>query len=164
MKEKDWIKRYSSQLLKFIERFTENKEDAQDIFQETLIAAIESLPFYKRKSSFFTWLCGIARHEIIDYYRKKRIKAILFSRLPWLEKLAKEALGPEEEIIEKELKEKINTVLKNLSEGYQVILRLKYIEGRSMAEIAEKLRLTIKAVESRLSRARLAFRQAWKRE
>ena len=52
-------------------------------------------------------------------------------------------------------------VLTNINEGYRSVLRLKYIEGLSMAQIAKELGLTIKAVESRLSRARLAFREAW---
>ena len=54
--------------------------------------------------------------------------------------------------------------LKNLSEGYSRILRLKYIDNLSMKEIGTKLELTVKAVESRLTRARLAFVKEYAKE
>lgn len=135
--------------------------DAEEIFQETLISAYQSLPSFTGRSTFFVWLCGIAKHEISDFYRKKKIKAIVFSRLPFLENLVSEAFSPEEEMIERELKKKVRRVLRSLTEGYRQVLRLKYIDGRSVAQIAGQLGLTLKAVESRLTRARLVFRQVW---
>lgn len=135
--------------------------DAEEIFQETLISAYQSLPSFIGRSTFFVWLCGIAKHEISDFYRKKKIKALLFSRLPFLENLVDQALGPAEEMIEEELKKKVRRVLRSLTEGYRQVLRLKYIDGHSVTQIAGQLGLTLKAVESRLTRARLAFRQTW---
>jgi len=135
--------------------------EAEEIFQETLIAAAESLPTYKGKSSFFTWLCAIANHEIADFYRKKKLKTLLFSHFPFLEDLVSQALGPEEELLKKELRKEVKKTLSGLTEGYSQILRLKYYQGLSVKEIARKLHLTIKAAESRLSRARLAFQKEW---
>jgi len=155
------FEQYCQPLLRFIKKSIEDKEDARDILQETLISANYSLPTFSGKSSFSAWLYGIARHEISDFYRKKKIKTFLFSHLPFLENLADQALGPEEEAIEKELKDKVKLVLGNLNEGYSVILRHKYIDGESVNEIAEKLGLSPKAAESRLTRARLAFKKAW---
>lgn len=152
---------YCQPLLRFVKKSVENKDDAWDILQDTLISANDSLPTFSGKSSFSSWLYGIARHEISDFYRKKKIKTFLFSHLPFLENLADQALGPEEEAIEKELKEKVRMVLGSLSEGYSVILRLKYIDGDSVNEIAQKLGLSPKAAESRLTRARMAFRETW---
>ena len=131
--------------------------DVEEIVQDTLISAMDSLPTFKGKSSEFTWLCAIARHEIGDFYRRKKIKQIVFSKLPWLKELVDEALGPELAYQELETKTRILRTFKNISEGYTRILRLKYIEGLSMKQIADKLNLTVKAVESRLTRARLAF-------
>lgn len=159
--EKNWLSKYSPQLLKFIKRNIDNEEDALDVWQETLISASESLPTFGGKVPFSAWLFGIARHEISDYFRKKKIKTFLFSHLPFLENLASEALGPEEMAIEKEMKEKIKEVLGNLNEGYSLILRLKYIDGISVKEIARKLGVTPKTIESRLTRARVAFREIW---
>ena len=159
--EKNWIKKYTLPLFFYISQKVDGKEDAWDLTQETLISASQSLPLYGGKSSFSAWLYGIARHEVADFYRKKKIKTVLFSHLPFLEELADRAFGPEEEIIEKELKIKVKKVLTNLSEGYSVILRLKYIDGDSVSQIAQKLGLPYKTVESRLTRARVAFQKAW---
>lgn len=141
-----------------------NDNEAEEILQETLISASQSYPFFKGKSSFFTWICGIANHEIADFYRKKKIKTLLFSHFPFLENIISEALGPEEEILEKEARKEVKKVLNRLTEGYSLILRLKYYQGMSMEEIARRLGMTVKAVESRLSRAREAFREEWATE
>jgi RNA polymerase sigma-70 factor (ECF subfamily) len=159
--DKHWIKKYSPRLLAYIRRNLDNPDEALDLLQETLISASQSLPTYSRKVPFFAWLCGIARHEISDYFRKKKIKTFLFSRLPFLEELADQAFGPEEEMVANDLKKRVKKVLASINEGYSAILRLKYIDGDSVKEIAKKLGLSPKAVESRLTRARVAFKKAW---
>jgi len=156
--------KYSKRLLGFILTKIDDPKDAQEILQDTFLSALDSLPLFSGKSSFFTWLWGIAKHEIADFYRKKKIKTLLFSRLPILENLATQALGPEEELLEAEIKKQIKVVFRKLSEGYQKILRLKYIEGQRLIEIAQKLGISYKAAESRLNRARMAFRKIWATE
>jgi len=146
-----------AQLKKFIFFRVNSPEDAEEILQETLIAAVESLPTYSGRAAFLTWLCSIARHETADFYRKKKIKTFLFSRLSWLESLASQALGPEQQVLEKEFSQKVKQTLANLNEGYREILRLKYYQGLTVVQIAKKLNETVKAVESRLFRARKTF-------
>ena len=148
-------------LLKFVATKVSDPADAEDIVQEALIAIFTSLPLFKGKSAFLTWAYAIAKHEIADFYRKKKIKQIVFSRLPFLEGLVSQALGPELAYQELESKRKIVACLKRLSEGYSRVLRLKYIDGLTMRQIAEELSLTVKAVESRLTRARLAFQKVY---
>lgn len=148
-------------LKNYVFKKVSDKEEAEEIFQDVLVSAVDSLPLFKGKSSFFTWLCGIANHEIVDFYRKKKIKTILFSHFPFLETLASEALTPDEKIEKQELKKEVEKVLSVLSEGYREILRLKYIEELSMKEIAKKTKKTVKAVESKLTRARQAFKKIW---
>lgn len=150
---------YKKLLTGFIASKIANKKDAEEILQDTFVSALDSLPMFKFNSSLHSWLKAIAYHEVVDYYRRQKIKSLVFSHLPFLEKIVDQALGPELALQEKEAKIKIWATLKNLSEGYREILRLKYIEGLSYAEIAEDLKLTLKAVESRLSRARLAFQK-----
>ena len=138
-----------------------DRADVEDIVQESLIAIYDSLAIFAGKSAFFTWACAIAKHEIADFYRKKKIKQVVFSRLPFLKELVSEALGPELAYQELETKRKIVATLKHLSEGYARILRLKYVEELSMRQISQKLNLTVKAVESKLTRARLAFQKVY---
>lgn len=161
--ERDFLdKETQVKLKKYISQKVGDENDIEEILQETLISASQSLPTFSGQSSFFTWLCGIANHEIADFYRKKRIKTFLFSHFPFLEEIVSQALGPEEELLEKEMRKEVKKVLDRMSEGYSLILRLKYYQSLSMEEIAKKLGVTAKAVESRLSRAREAFRIEWR--
>jgi len=155
------FKDYSLRLKKYISRKVENGEDVDEILQETLISASQSYAFFENKSSIFTWLCGIANHEIADFYRKRKIKTFLFSNFPFLENIISEAVGPEEALLEDDLRKEVKKVLNRLTEGYREILRLKYYQEKSMEEIATLFCITRKAVESKLSRAREAFRNEW---
>lgn len=152
-------------LEKYVFRRVDNPLEAEEIVQETLISCVDAYPTFNNKSSFFTWLCGIANHELSDFYRKKKIKTVLFSVFPWLEELADSALGPEQLVlkkeIESEIEKRVKTSLSRLNEGYSEILRLKYYQGLSVKEISEKLNETAKTVESRLTRARKAFSKVY---
>jgi RNA polymerase sigma factor (sigma-70 family) len=77
------------------------------------------------------------------------------------EEIADKALTPERDVLKNELKEEIKKTLADLKKGYKNLLRLKYIEGRKVNEIAKATNLTVKAVESRLTRAKKQFREAW---
>ncbi len=161
---REFYKTYQARLLNFILKKVANRKDAEEILQDTFISALDSLPLFKFNSSLYTWLCSISYHEIVDFYRKRKLKTIIFSRLPWLKKIVDQALGPQLVLEEKQAKTRIYQTFKNLSEGYSQILRLKYIDGLSVKEIAQKLKTTVKAVESKLSRARLAFQEKYAEE
>jgi RNA polymerase sigma-70 factor (ECF subfamily) len=159
---KQLYRHYAGPLLSFIAGRVPKKEDAEEILQDTWLSILDSLPLFHFRSSFLNWAKSIALHEVADFYRKRKIKSIVFSRLPFLENLVSQALGPELTFEEKEAKDQIEKVFTCLSEGYRKILRLKYIEGQSVVEIARTLNLTFKGAESRLFRAKLAFQKAWK--
>lgn len=159
-----FYKIYSSRLLNYILTRIDNPKDGEEILQDTFVAGLDSLPTFKFRSSLYTWLCSISRHEIADFYRRKKIKTLIFSQFPFLEKIVDRALGPQLAMEEKELKDKIGRTLHSLSEGYCRILRLKYIEGQSLAQIAQKMGKSVKAAESKLTRARIAFRKEYVRQ
>lgn len=153
--------KHRPRLLNFILQKVEKHEDAEEILQEAMVSAVDSLPLFRGDSSLYTFLCSIAKHEIADFYRKKKIKTFLFSHFPELEKIASQALSPERALEEREIKIEVIRALRSLSEGYSRILRLKYIDGLSYYEIAQKLKKSVKAVESRLARARKAFAEVY---
>jgi len=148
-------------LLNFVLRKIDKQEDAEEIVQDVLMDALDSMPFFKGNSSLFSWVCGIAKHNMADFYRKQKIKRIVFSKLPWLKKIADEALSPEFAYEKKQLQKRFFKVLSALPEGFSQILRLKYIDSLSVSEIAENLEISYKAAESKLFRARVAFREEY---
>jgi RNA polymerase sigma-70 factor (ECF subfamily) len=152
---------YVPRLRRFFKDRIGDKKDAEEVVHDTFLSVLDALPSFDGKAKLSTWIMGIAKHELVDYYRKKKIKKLLFSRFPFLEKLVDQALGPQLALEEKQLKQRILKTFQKLSEGYALILRLKYVEGLSVAEIAQTLEISYKAAESRLTRARLAFQKVF---
>ncbi|MBU4209949.1 RNA polymerase sigma factor [Patescibacteria group bacterium] len=156
---KEFYEKYYKSINGFVRKKVDKDEDVEELVNTILLAGWNSLPSFSRKSSEFSWLCGIAKHKIIDYYRKKKLKTVLFSAMPGIEGVAQKALGPEGNSLKNELKEEIKETFRRVSEGYRKILRLKYIDGLKVKEIAKKLEISVKAVESRLLRARRKFKK-----
>jgi RNA polymerase sigma-70 factor (ECF subfamily) len=157
----EFFKRYNRLIKKFVGQKIDDEGVAEELTADILWAAFNSLPNFKRQSSESSWVYSIAKHKIIDYYRKKKLKTILFSINPMFEEVADQALNPERDVLKNELKSEIKKTLKELNAGYGQILRLKYIDDFKISEIAAKLKLSIKAVESRLIRAKKQFRNSF---
>ncbi|OGY17492.1 MAG: hypothetical protein A2784_01925 [Candidatus Chisholmbacteria bacterium RIFCSPHIGHO2_01_FULL_48_12] len=157
---KEWVKEYEPRLLRFVVKKMK-PEDAQEVVQDTLLAALDCLPVWSGRSSLWSWMCGIARHEIADFYRKKRLKTIAFSRFASLEQLVGEMSGPEQRLDRKELVMRIKAAMTQLSWGQRQLLQLKYMEELSVDRVAQRLGMTFKATESALFRARRAFAMAF---
>ncbi len=152
---------YQNSIKAFIGRKIDDEGIVEELTNDVIWAAIKSRPKFAGKSAEFSWICGIAKHKIIDYYRKKKVKTILFSINPKFEEIADEALSPERDVLKNELKEEIRATMTEISEGYANILRLKYVQGLKTSAIATLLNTTIKAVEGKLKRAKIKFQENW---
>lgn len=157
----DFYKKYYFSIKGFISKKIDDEGVVEELTNDTLMAGINSLPNFNNKCSEFSWLCSIAKHKVIDYYRKKKLKTILFSAFPMFEEIADKALTPERDCLKNELKKEIKNTFRELKKGYKEILRLKYIEGFKIDQIAKLMKISVKAVESRLIRARRQFRSEW---
>lgn len=152
-----FYKTYQPRLLNIIKGKIANESDAEEILSDVLLASIEAMRDFSFRSSLYTFIVSIANHKVIDFYRRKKIKHVVFSRLPNIEPLISTFFGPEETFDDAILKQKIMQTFQSLSPKYRQILKLKYIYGFSVSEIAKKLSLSFKSVESQLFRARKAF-------
>lgn len=134
-----------------------DREDAEEVLQDTLYAFLEAIRDFHGKSSVKTFLYSIGHHKVVDYYRRRKLKQLVFSRAPNLELLVSPLLGPEEELDVTMLKEKIQRVLAGILPQYRTMLVSKYMDNLSVADIARKFALSFKSAESQLFRARKAF-------
>lgn len=150
-------KKYQPSIFNFVKSQINNYQTAEELTQDIFIDFIEALRDFRFQSSLKTFLYAIARHKIVDQIRKKKIKNIPFSKLPSFIVESLKVVFIDEEINKKELQEKIAKIINLLPNDYQLILRLKYIEGIKIKEISEKLNLNFKATESLLFRARKSF-------
>ncbi len=153
--------KYQKSLMAFVRRKIGDEDVVEELTQDILMAAYQALPAFNKKSSEFSFICGIAKHKITDYYRKKKLKTVLFSVNPVIEEMAEDALTPERDVLKNELKEEIKKTMTELREDYEKILRLKYIDNWKSSQIAQLMKISVKAVESRLIRARKKFQSLW---
>jgi RNA polymerase sigma-70 factor (ECF subfamily) len=129
---------------------------AEDLTQETLLEACKSAQTYRGESSLSTWVCAIARNRIARYYEKERREEAARTGLRLVTTDAEpDDLG----ITELENRDEIIRALGRLPVSHRQVLVLKYLDGRSVAEIAEQLDRTSVQVQSLLQRAREGLRQ-----
>src|SRR3989338_7270445 len=123
-----FYRHYYHSLYTYISRKINQKEDIEEILQDCFLATLEALRDFAFKSSIFKFICSIANHKIIDFYRRKKIKKIVFSKFVEIEPLLATFFGPEDVLDEQILKQKIIATFQKISPSYQVILKLKYIQ------------------------------------
>lgn len=148
-------------LRRFIRNKISNPDDAEEVLQDALYAFLEAIRDFTGASKLKTFLYAIASHKVIDWYRRKKIRHVVFSAVPQLESLVAPLLGPEEEFDASLLREKIRTVLGRLLPMHRSVLVLKYADDCTVADIARKLAISFKSAESQLFRARKAFVEAF---
>lgn len=156
-----FYKTYSPKIKRYVHAKIGVYEDAEDLVQDILYAFLEAARDFRGSSSIQTYLYSIAHHKVIDYYRKKRLKQLVFSQVPQLESLISPLLDPQAQLDATLVREKIQKVLATLLPVHRTILLLKYLDDVSVSEIAKQLSTTIKGAESRLFRARRAFVQSF---
>ncbi|HJZ94345.1 MAG TPA: sigma-70 family RNA polymerase sigma factor [Gemmataceae bacterium] len=126
---------------------------ADDVLQETWLTAVRRVRHFDPEAgSFHGWLCGIAANVVRNQFRSRR------RRLARQEPLPADVAGSIPAPVDRE---RVALALVALPERYETALRLKYLDRQSVAEIAAAWGETEKAVESVLSRARAAFREAY---
>ncbi|HEV3258579.1 MAG TPA: RNA polymerase sigma factor [Gemmataceae bacterium] len=132
-----------------------------EVVQETWLTAVRRIgSFDPGQGSFAGWLRGIAvntlRNQLRSRARHDRRTQPLDGRAPVCQ-----PADPAAE--QRDRAERIAHALMNLPERYEAILRAKYLEQQSVAQIADAWQETPKAIESLLTRARSAFREAYLR-
>ena len=147
-------------------RVNRNEDDAKDVVQATLVKAMRKLGDYRGEAAIFTWLCQICRREIANHVRSERRysdKVVLIedseevrAALESIE--APAADDPLRRCDGAELKRLVHAVLDRLPGRYGEALEWKYVEGRSVEEIGDRLGIGHTAAQSLLARARVAFR------
>jgi len=147
-------------------RLGRNEDVAKDVVQATLIKAMRKLGDWRGEAAMFTWLCQICRREIADHVRSQRrhsSKVVLIEDSEEV-RAALESIEapPGDDPLRRcdgaELKRLVHAVLDRLPSRYGEALEWKYVEGRSVEEIGDRLGIGHTAAQSLLARARVAFR------
>lgn len=159
--------RHAPDLLKLARRRLDGDlEQAREVLQETFFIALDSLAQYGERGSFGAWLRGIASNVVSRQITARvRDRAPARDPLSWSEALRlaqPEAAGAGLE--HEALRRAVHRALDELPRRQAAALEWKYCEDLPVAEIARRLRTSEKAVESLLSRGRLAFRRCFRED
>ena len=152
---------YSPKILRYLKRKLPTPEDAEDLTNDVFLEAIDSLFFLEKEENVQAWLYRIAHNKMVDFYRKRKIKSILLSQVPFLQIIASEISQPEFQYEKNKIRDRIETAFHSISLKYQKILRLHYEEKIPVKELTKIFSLSFKATESLLFRARQSFRLAY---
>jgi RNA polymerase sigma-70 factor, ECF subfamily len=139
-----------------------NKEIAEDIVQETFLAALKSAKSFKGRSSAYTWLCSIAYHKVADHYRrqsrerKRMVSGIDVDTVDDEENPGRQP-QPDSLIESAETRQVVNEALSRLPWDYRQVLILKYVEEMSVQEISQVMDRSPKSIEGLLTRSRKAL-------
>jgi RNA polymerase sigma-70 factor (ECF subfamily) len=161
--------RFFPRLYRFVlPRLRGDADAARDVVQQTFCNAIERLDSYRGEAGLYTWFCQICRNVLADHYRRQGRgsgRVVLLEDEPnaraILESLAAPAADePEAGVLREQVHRIVEATLDALPGRYGDALEWKYIDGLSVQEIADRLRVGPKAAESLLTRARESFRDA----
>jgi RNA polymerase sigma-70 factor (ECF subfamily) len=129
---------------KFLKNRLFNADHIEDVAQEVLLAVHDARHTYRPTQPFRNWMYGIARHKMLDYFRKQmRQNANEISDDAFVTFLKDPANNPEEALSGEDLR----SVLAKLPDRQKDILIMTKVEGHSMAETASKFGMTEAAVK-----------------
>jgi RNA polymerase sigma-70 factor, ECF subfamily len=128
---------------------------AEDLTQETFLAAVAELKRGRRVDSPDAWLHGIARHKLIDHYRRTKRSA----RVKPVDAHVEVAVPAVDE-----LQASTVAALARVPAAQRTALVLRHVDGFSVPEAAALLGRSVEAVESLLARGRVSLRRAYLEE
>jgi len=155
-----WAKVYGK-LFGYILKHVKNKDDVNDIIQDTFIKVKTNINGLRNTAKFESWIFQIARNTMNDYFRDQKKS---FDK----EENAKEVTIESNAFSEEDVKVKIQTqefseyagfIVSELPEKYRKAVYMADIEGLSMIEVAEELNISVSGAKSRVQRGRKLIKE-----
>ena len=140
-----------------------DQEVAQDIVQETFMAALKSAGRFHGRSKVYTWLYSIANKKVADFYRRRKREA-KYQAMPSDSQTVEADHSPSGDLLDagtiesEEQSRAVQATLSSLPLHYKQVLILKYVEEMPVTEISQVMGRSPKSVEGLLTRARRELR------
>jgi len=154
------LNRYQNGVYNMIYQMIKNREETEDLVQESFIKAFKSLESYNDSYAFSTWLYKIAFNHCIDAIRKKKLKTLPLDRPIQLKEgeihheIRDDTYSPEGDFLFSERKKLIQDTINSLPERYRIAIILRHQKDHSYEEISEILKIPLGTVKARIFRAR----------
>lgn len=161
-----FVERYGKRLLAFGLRMCGQREDAEDVFQDTLLKAYQGLSKLRDPGALRTWLYRVASNQCLMKRRqagaRREISLDDFEPDLLASQLSAEVIDwselPEAAVARAELQRALERAILELPADFRLVVLLRDVEGLSTRETAAALDIGEPAVKMRLHRARLALR------
>jgi RNA polymerase sigma-70 factor (ECF subfamily) len=163
-----FVDRFGNRIYAFGMRMCGQREDAEDVFQDTLVTVYRKLQTLREPGALSTWLYRIVANSCLGRRRKSKFapktELSLEELLPQggvIEEgpVLPEESGPSGELYRRELQAALEEAVRDLSPDYRIVWLMRDVEGLSTEETAKALDISISNVKMRLHRARLALRK-----
>ena len=158
------VDRYKDRLLNFVFRYFNNREQAEDVVQETLIKLYTHASYYKNIAKFSTWLYTIAKNNALTELRKNKRKQTVSlwtnEGKPIDIEMKDESL--EQTVYNKMAVEELNKYLDEIPENFRIAVVLRDFQELSYEEISKILEIPIGTIKSRINRGRIQLSEKMK--
>jgi len=162
------VDKYERALYFHILKMIKDREQVEDLVQETFVKAFDNLNTYSTNYAFSTWLYRIATNHTIDYLRKKKLKTLSIDE-PVNTKdgdmemqLPDQSASTDRSIIRKQRQKIVRNAIDDLPEKYRKVIEMRHMEEKSYQEIADVLDLPLGTVKAHIFRARELLYKALK--
>ena len=160
------VTRYGPRIFRLAQNITGNREDAEEVSQDSFARAFLHVDSFRGDSRFYTWLTRIAINQALMKLRTRRQHELQHiypdtpEEIQFCAEVADDTPTPEQQYSQKELQRILVSAMEELPMASREVLQLREVEERSTAETARILGLSISAVKSRMLRGRHKLRQA----
>ncbi len=154
------MKKYYNLISHLIRKMVFEKDEVDDLTQETFIKAFNSLHKFDKEFAFSTWLYKIATNNCIDYIRKKKLSTFSIDKDIKLDddevryEIADDNYVPDKRIIKNQKNNVIEKAIEKLPKKYRDIIILRHKYEMNYYEISKELKIPIGTVKAHLFRAR----------
>lgn len=156
---------YKDKIYHLAYRMLGNKQEAEDIVQETFLRLYSNLHRYDDTQKFSTWIFRIGTNLCIDRLRKRKLTYSLDAEVTdgegndYYAMMSSDEYTPEKQVIVSETQRHIRKVIDNMPDKYKSIIVLRYLQDLSLQEISDVLGLPITTIKTRLHRGREYLRK-----
>ena len=145
------VSRHYERIYAYLRRLCSHDQDAADLTQKTFCKAWTALVSYAGRSSFATWLHGIAHHVYVDWRRQHQ--PIELESEAWWADLAAPTSSPFDDAAERDLACYLWKLVEQLPDDTRQAVHLHYYQGLSLAETAQALEVATSTIKYRLREA-----------
>lgn len=158
------LNRHKDRVFSYILHIVKDREQAEDIFQETFVKAIMTIKQgrYTDSGKFSAWISRIAHNLIIDFYRQEKAENTISTDSDVTDMLNRRDLAEkniEDHLVSEQIQEDVRRIIEALPESQREVLIMRYYRDMSFKEIAEATNVSINTALGRMRYAILNMRR-----